>query len=132
MEDELQRFARAFVDWYYGKFNTNKEEVLGLYNESSLVTFQEKQYSGTNQMTNKLWIEETITSPYLIQMTKTPSPFFTIQPSIGNTVLISVQGNCRMTPEEAEEIGFFEIFLVAQVEGGGFVILNQIFSTASV
>ena len=125
-----QQFGQEFIHWYYTNFNENKEEIRNVYDESTLITFQDNQITGINRK-GELNIMEKILSPSLIEMTKKPITI-TAQPSISGTVLICVQGNCRMSATEAEELGFFEIFLLAQTQGGGFQIVNQVFSTASV
>ncbi|EAX99242.1 nuclear transport factor 2, putative [Trichomonas vaginalis G3] len=125
----LEEFGNQFVKWYYNKFNQVKEDIIPLYRPESLVTFQENMITGL-MPNGRLSIEDKILSESLKYMMKSPTTW-TIQPSISNTVLICVQGTCKMTPEEAEELGFFENFIIG-MEEGNFVILNQIFSTSSV
>ena len=124
-------FGNAFVSWYFQAFNEGKENLAGVYADNTLITFQDQQITGTNPRTGQLNIIERLTSLGLVGMTKRPI-VIQAQPSIGGTVLICVQGNCRMSPDEAEELGFFEIFLVARTEEGSFQIVNQVFSTSSV
>ena len=127
---EAQAFADAFVNWYFQNFNENKEALADVYGEGTLITFQDFQISGVNQR-GVLNIMDRFLSPGLQGMTMR-AVTITAQPSVEGTALICVQGNCRMSPDEAEELPFYEIFIIGRTEAGGFQIINQVFSTASV
>jgi len=131
MSASFQELADAFVNWYYDKLNNKRDELELVYNNESLVTFQDIQIYGQNAR-GQLNIIERLLSEGLKEMTKKPL-HVTAQPCVGNTVLICVQGSMRMSPEEVEELSFFENFVIGKDnESGGFFICNQVFSTNGV
>ena len=124
---EFQQIANQFCVWYYTMQNSeNKEALAGVYSDQSLFTLQEKQIVGRNSIMEKLTND-------LGQTEKKPAHYIA-QPSFDSqgeqTILISVIGDLKVTPEEDNVIPFFEIFLLQNIDGN-FLVKNQIFSTHS-
>lgn len=46
--------AKAFVQHFYQSFDTNAESLRGLYNPSSMMTFEGQQFQGTDAIIGKL------------------------------------------------------------------------------
>ena len=127
-----QRLGESFVSWYYDRNNNNKQELVDVYTEESLITFQDFQICGLNPKTNTLQIMDRLINGNLATMTKKPNHVI-VQPSVNGTYIICVQGNIRMSEEEIEELGFIEIFVIGRdPETNGFLVQNQIFSTTGV
>lgn len=128
-KEPYQAFAEGFIAWYTEHYNhtndTTKYDLQVIYTQNSLLTIQDQVIVGTESIINKL------TDSNLIYSTKTIT-HYTAQPSIGETVLICMQGEMLMTPEEEHTIPYMEIVLVgADPETEQFYIINQIFSTHS-
>jgi hypothetical protein len=46
--------AKAFVDHYYRTFDTNRPALVGLYQETSMLTFEGEKFQGPNAIAGKL------------------------------------------------------------------------------
>lgn len=125
------QLADSFVEYYYRMNNENKEELASIYTEASLITFQDTQIMGINPRNGSLNIMERLTGEALGSMIKKPI-VWQAQQSVSDTFLVCVQGSVRMSQEEAEELSFYEVFLIGRNEEGNFFIINQIFSTSGV
>mmetsp|Transcript_18497 Transcript_18497/g.25720 ORF Transcript_18497/g.25720 Transcript_18497/m.25720 type:complete len:257 (-) Transcript_18497:34-804(-) len=53
-ESEMEKIAKWFVNFYYQTFDTNRENLVTLYTENSMLTFEGQQIMGAQNIQNKL------------------------------------------------------------------------------
>jgi hypothetical protein len=124
--------AQQFIQTYYEWFNprsvdepSDREQCGNLYIDESILTMQDQQFIGREQ------IMERLLDSRLSQVQKAPQ-VITAQPSIHGLILVAVQGAIMMSFEEENSLPFIEIFLlVPDLESGAYFILNQIHSTST-
>ncbi|CAO3588513.1 unnamed protein product [Absidia cylindrospora] len=51
---DFNQIAKAFVEFYYQTFDTNRPGLQTLYREGSMLTFEGQQFRGANDVTEKL------------------------------------------------------------------------------
>jgi hypothetical protein len=77
--------GRAFLDYYYGLFSTNRAGLASLYQDTSLLTFEGTKFQGQQAIVNKL-----TTMPF--HSVAVARDTVDIQPSISGGILIFVTG----------------------------------------
>ena len=121
----FREVADQFVSWYIHTHNTNRSALQQVYTPHSLMTYQDQQLYGNDNIMAK------VGDPNLAIMQKS-AVHIEAQPSINDTTLICVQGNLWFD-DPSQTIPFIEIFLIAQDPATqAFFVVNQIFSTHSV
>lgn len=147
---DYTEFGKQFTKFYYDAFNgtfdddwslteLQREELANLYHENTLLTNQDNELMGVNDIMEYLMKDDLL---YEVKHCIN----FTAQPSIEDTVLITAQGDCffvnpdgytenELTPDNPDfhKLHFTEVFLIGQdPETESFVIHNQIFSCQGV
>ncbi|XP_020580662.1 nuclear transport factor 2-like [Phalaenopsis equestris] len=112
--------ARAFVEHYYRTFDTNRAGLAGLYQDSSMLTFEGAHTQGSAAITAKL----------------TSLPFQQCQHNIstidcqlsgpGGGVLVFVSGSLQLAGEQ-HSLKFSQMFHLFPTAQGSFFVLNDIF-----
>ncbi|KAL1934096.1 hypothetical protein VTP01DRAFT_6278 [Rhizomucor pusillus] len=117
---DFQEVAKAFVEFYYKTFDANRQELLPLYREQSLLTFEGSQFMGAANIVEKL------TS---LPFQKVAHRISTIdaQPSNpqGGTIIVTVTGQLLVDEEQNPQM-FSQTFQLVP-EGGSYWVFNDIF-----
>ncbi|XP_055804132.1 nuclear transport factor 2B-like isoform X2 [Solanum dulcamara] len=96
--------SKAFVDYYYSTFDTNRTGLASVYQESSVLTFEGQKYQGTQSIADKL-------TGLPFQQCKHHINTVDCQPSgaVGG-MLVFVSGNLNL-PGEQHPLKFSQLLL---------------------
>lgn len=120
----FENYARQFAEIYYNLYNDidQRRNLAEIYTPNSLLTLNNKQIVGNNDIMEELMN---------LKNHRKLHQHVTAQPSLNDTILLTVQGQTGFLDDNGQvetPLEFFEIFLIGQ-ENGQFFIINQIFST---
>jgi hypothetical protein len=88
------QLSKAFVEHYYSTFDSNRPNLLGLYQESSMLSFEGEKIQGAQNISNKI-----SSLPY--QQCKHNISTVDCQPSgAAGGMLVFVSGNLQLPGEE--------------------------------
>jgi len=107
-----------FVEYYYNTFDTNREGVVALYHPRALLTFEDNQASGQEEIRETLMKKVTFTN-IVHAVTK-----IDCQPTPDRGILILITG--RLKTDDDPPHAFSQTFYV-KAEGESFFILHDIF-----
>ncbi|KAG2484923.1 hypothetical protein HYH03_016309 [Edaphochlamys debaryana] len=111
--------GRAFLDYFYGLFATNRAGLASLYQDTSLLTFEGAKFQGQQAIIGKL-----TTMPF--QNVAVQRDTVDIQPSISGGILIFVTG--KLMPEgENMPLKFSQAFHLMPTPSSSFVVTNDMF-----
>ena len=133
---DYKAVAKQFCDYYYGAYNGHlqnppsqiqRPHLANLYAPQSLLTNQLQELMGTEKIMNYIWSESL--SHHVKSFVN-----MSAQPSVGNSIIIVVQGESFFLNDENQtKLPFTETFLIAMnQQNNGFIIFNQIFSTQGI
>ncbi|XP_006365034.1 nuclear transport factor 2-like [Solanum tuberosum] len=112
--------AKAFVDYYYTTFDTNRAGLANVYQESSVLSFEGQKYQGTQSISGKL-------TGLPFQQCKHQINTVDCQPSgAAGGMLVFVSGNLSL-PGEQHALKFSQMFHLIPTQGGSFYVQNDIF-----
>jgi len=113
---DFQKVGTEFVQHYYTTFAQSRESLTGLYCDQSVMTWEDKQIQGAQQIMAKLNSLARKVSHNIVMCDCQPTP------NLG--VLVLVTGD--ITIEDNQPIKFCQVFnLVPGAQG--FVIFNELF-----
>ncbi|KAL6771470.1 hypothetical protein ACKKBG_A26510 [Auxenochlorella protothecoides x Auxenochlorella symbiontica] len=110
--------AKAFTDHYYATFDSNRANLLGLYQDQSLLSFEGQKFQGAQQIVQKLASLPFQNCQHRISSTDA-------QPSVSGGVLVFVTGQL-ITEGESNPLKFSQTFHLAPLNGS-FVVTNDLF-----
>eukprot|EP01124_Arcella_intermedia_P017948 TRINITY_DN24929_c0_g1_i1.p1 TRINITY_DN24929_c0_g1~~TRINITY_DN24929_c0_g1_i1.p1 ORF type:complete len:125 (+),score=12.53 TRINITY_DN24929_c0_g1_i1:78-452(+) len=114
------QIANAFVQHYYGVFDSNRANLASLYRPESMMTFEGDKKQGTTAIMEKI-----NSLPFGKVQHKIDT--FDVQPSAGNGVLMFVTGQL-ITEGEVHPQRFSQVFNLQPIPGtNGFFVLNDLF-----
>lgn len=97
--------AKAFVDYYYTTFDTNRAGLASVYQESSVLSFEGQKYQGTQSISGKL-------TGLPFQQCKHQINTVDCQPSgAAGGMLVFVSGNLSL-PGEQHALKFSQVLLL--------------------
>ncbi|CEM14027.1 unnamed protein product [Vitrella brassicaformis CCMP3155] len=118
--NDFASVAMQFVQHYYNTFDTNRNGLAPLYGEASMLTFEDAQFKGVQQIMQKL--NSLQFQQIRHQVIKVDS-----QPSVNNGILVFVTGTL-MVDNEANPLKFAQVFhLQPNAQGGGYYCFNDLF-----
>ncbi|KAM0865773.1 hypothetical protein ACQ4PT_043049 [Festuca glaucescens] len=113
--------ARAFVDYYYQMFDTNRAALAALYGNTSMLSFEGHLVAGAPEIGLKLAqlpFEQCRHSICTVDCQPTPS--------FPGGILVFVSGNLQLGGEE-HQLRFSQMFQLVPSEQGSFFVQNDIF-----
>ncbi|XP_062208623.1 nuclear transport factor 2B-like [Phragmites australis] len=113
--------ARAFVEYYYHTFDTNRAALAALYGPTSMLSFEGHGVAGAEEIGRKLAqlpFEQCRHSICTVDCQ--PSPSFP------GSILVFVSGNLQLSGEE-HQLRFSQMFQLVPNEQGSFFVQNDIF-----
>lgn len=113
-----QQIGPQFVEYYYNTFDTNREGVVALYHPTALLTFEETQAQGHEQ------IREALTKKVTFGNIQHAITKVDCQPTPDRGIIILVTG--RLKTDEDHPHGFSQTFYV-KAEAQSFFIIHDIF-----
>lgn len=119
--NEYEVLARAFVDYYYQTFDTNRAALAALYGNTSMLSFEGHLVAGAEGIGLKLAqlpFEQCRHSICTIDCQPTPS--------FPGGILVFVSGNLQLGGEE-HQLRFSQMFQLVPNEQGSFFVQNDIF-----
>ncbi|BBN13169.1 hypothetical protein MPTK1_6g01400 [Marchantia polymorpha subsp. ruderalis] len=112
--------AKAFVDHYYATFDTVRVNLLGYYQDASMLTFEGEKIQGAQNIYAKL-----TSLPF--QQCKHHTTTVDCQPSgTAGGMLVFVSGNLQL-PGEDHPLKFSQMFHLIPTSTGSFYVFNDIF-----
>ncbi|KAI3929610.1 hypothetical protein MKX01_025778 [Papaver californicum] len=112
--------SKAFVEHYYSTFDTNRSNLGGLYQETSMLSFEGEKIQGGNAIVNKL-----TSLPF--QQCKHNITTVDFQPSgPAGGMLVFVSGNLQLAGEQ-HTLRFSQMFHLMPTPQGSFYVQNDIF-----
>lgn len=117
----IEQVANEFVAYYYTTFDTNREELLALYQEDSMLTFEGDQIQGGRAIVKKL-------CELRLGQIQHEKNSLDVQPCPGGGALVFVNGRL-LTENQEHPLTFSQVFTLMPIEGqpGRFFVLNDIF-----
>mmetsp|Transcript_14939 Transcript_14939/g.48972 ORF Transcript_14939/g.48972 Transcript_14939/m.48972 type:complete len:124 (-) Transcript_14939:73-444(-) len=111
--------AKAFVEHYYNTFDTNRAGLPALYQETSMMTFEGREFGGQAAIAQK-FSEITWQSKHYVNACHA-------QPTPCSGVLVMVSGNIVLEGEE-HPLKFSQSFHLMPLAGGAqWFVANDIF-----
>ncbi|KAG6541954.1 hypothetical protein Mapa_016679 [Marchantia paleacea] len=112
--------AKAFVEHYYATFDTSRVNLLGYYQDASMLTFEGEKIQGAQNITAKL-------NSLPFQQCKHNISTVDCQPSgPAGGMLVFVSGNLQL-PGEEHLLKFSQMFHLIPTPTGSFYVFNDIF-----
>lgn len=112
--------AKAFVEYYYTTFDTNRAGLASVYQESSILSFEGQKFQGAQNIAGKL-----TSLPF--QECKHHINTVDCQPSgAAGGMLVFVSGNLAL-PGEQHPLKFSQMFHLIPTPQGSFYVQNDIF-----
>lgn len=110
--------GKAFLQYYYQLFETNRAQLGTLYQDASMLTFEGQKYQGAAAIVSKL-------SSLGFAQCKVAATSIDCQPSVSGGIIIFVTGNI-VTEGEAHSQKFSQVFHLMSV-GSSYVVTNDMF-----
>eukprot|EP00798_Chlamydomonas_sp_ICE-L_P015889 gene15889-22017_t len=118
MAQDPDTVGKAFINYYYQLFESNRSALGTLYQDASMLTFEGSQIKGAQSILAKL-----SSLPFgACKVTATTQDF---QPSISQGILVFVTGSIQ-TEEGSPPLKFSQVFHLMPVSGS-FVVTNDMF-----
>eukprot|EP01123_Difflugia_compressa_P003574 TRINITY_DN1470_c2_g1_i3.p1 TRINITY_DN1470_c2_g1~~TRINITY_DN1470_c2_g1_i3.p1 ORF type:complete len:125 (+),score=26.55 TRINITY_DN1470_c2_g1_i3:140-514(+) len=115
-----EQVGKAFVDYYYKTFATNRSGLAPIYRPESMLTFEGQPIQGAEPIVKKL-------TELSFGQAKHQIDTLDCQPSPGQGVLVFVSG-LLITEGQDHPIRFSEVFNLQPIPGtNGFYVLNHLF-----
>jgi len=116
-----EEIAKAFAAHYYNIFDNDRKNLANLYQDHSMLTFENDKLQGKANIINKL-----VSLPF--QQIKHLITTLDAQPTAGGGILVFVCGNL-MVDSSNQPIKFSQVFSLMPISGqqGGFFVLNDLF-----
>ncbi|KAL2332650.1 hypothetical protein Fmac_013863 [Flemingia macrophylla] len=112
--------AKAFVEHYYSTFDTNRNNLLNLYEEGSMLSFEGEKIQGSHNIVAKL------TSLPFQHCHHTISTVDSQPSAVNAGMLVFVSGNLQLAGEH-HALKFSQMFHLMPTPQGSYYVLNDIF-----
>jgi len=107
--------ARAFCDHYYALFDNNRQELVNLYTDDSMVSFEDKKAKGAQNIVQTL-----MTFPPVKHVPQTVE----VQPCPPNGLLVFVSGDLKIDQEQ-NAVKYSQVFNLQTAPAGSLFVLND-------
>ncbi|CAI2162792.1 3617_t:CDS:2 [Funneliformis geosporum] len=115
---DLNTLATQFVQYYYGVFASDRNNLKPLYRDDSMLTFEGAPFKGVNDIISKL-----TSLPF--QQVAHRIATLDAQPSINNGIFVMVTGEL-LIDQETNATRFSQAFQLIP-EGSTYWVLNDVF-----
>ncbi|WIA12014.1 hypothetical protein OEZ86_002996 [Tetradesmus obliquus] len=110
--------GKAFLQYYYQLFESNRAGLANLYQEGSMLTFEGQKFQGTQAIVAKL-------AALPFNQAKVNPTSMDFQPSVAGGIMVFVTGSIQ-TEGESNALKFSQVFHLMPV-GQSFVVTNDMF-----
>eukprot|EP00775_Hariotina_reticulata_P012970 gene12970-13099_t len=115
---DAEAVGKAFLQYYYQLFESNRAGLATLYQDASMLTFEGQKFQGPQAIIGKL-------AQLPFNQCKVNPTSMDFQPSVSGGVMVFVTGNI-VTEGESNALKFSQVFHLMPV-GGSFVVTNDMF-----
>jgi len=115
---DFDTIGKKFAEHYYQQFSLDRKNVIPLYHDQAMLSYEEKMAQGTDAIGDVLVNKLSFTNIQHI-ITKVD-----VQPTFDMGLIILVTG--RLKTDEDHPHAFSETFLVKQINGS-FLVVHDIF-----
>ncbi|KAK3901628.1 nuclear transport factor 2 [Staphylotrichum tortipilum] len=116
---DFQGIAKQFVTHYYLTFDRDRKDLVGLYRENSMLTFESAQSLGAQSITEKL-----VSLPFQKVQHQAGEP--DAQPTPNGGIIILVTGQL-VVDDESRPLPYSQAFQLCQDANGQWFIFNDVF-----
>ncbi|KAF8071157.1 NTF2A [Scenedesmus sp. PABB004] len=110
--------GKAFLQYYYQLFESNRPGLSNLYQDGSMLTFEGQKFQGTQAIVGKL-------TQLPFNQCKVSCVSMDFQPSVSGGIMVFVTGSI-VTEGESNALKFSQVFHLVPV-GSSFVVSNDMF-----
>lgn len=116
----FEEVAKQFIEFYYNTFDTDRKQLVPLYRENSMLTFESASSLGVSNIVEKL-----ANLPF--QKVKHAVSTLDSQPTLeGKGIMILVTGQL-LVDEEQRPMNYSQAFQLVQDPQGQWFVYNDIF-----
>ncbi|OJJ71897.1 hypothetical protein ASPBRDRAFT_43269 [Aspergillus brasiliensis CBS 101740] len=115
---DFQNIAQQFVQFYYQTFDSDRQQLAGLYRDNSMLTFETSSQMGVAPIMEKLM-------GLAFQKVQHQISTLDAQPSVNGSIIVMVTG-ALLVDEEARPMNYTQTFTLSP-EGGSYYVFNDIF-----
>merc|ERR1719456_79748 len=117
---QFAQIGEQFCAHYYQTFDTNRQALLPLYMEQSLLTFEGEQFQGSQSIVQKLCsMQFTKVQHEIVKADHQPNP-------MNGGVLVFVTGNLKVD-DSPNPLKFAEVFHLSVGGASGWYVQNLMF-----
>ncbi|XP_050229504.1 nuclear transport factor 2B [Mercurialis annua] len=120
MEEQVETIGSAFVNHYYHLFDNDRSSLAGLYQPSSMLTFEGQKILGVDDISGKLNNLPFEQCKHVVSTIDTQPSSFT------GGILIFVSGSLQLGGED-HPLRFSQMFHLIPALQGGLFVHNDIF-----
>ncbi|GKZ75662.1 nuclear transport factor 2 [Aspergillus niger] len=110
--------AEQFVQFYYQTFDSDRQQLAGLYRDTSMLTFEDASMMGVAPIMDKLM-------GLAFQKVQHQISTLDAQPSVNNSIIVMVTG-ALLVDDEQRPMNYTQTFTL-NPEGGSYYVFNDIF-----
>lgn len=110
--------GKAFLQYYYQLFESNRAGLANLYQDGSMLTFEGQKFQGTQAIVGKL-------AQLPFNQCKVNPTSMDFQPSVAGGIMVFVTGSI-VTEGESNALKFSQVFHLMPVNSS-FVVTNDMF-----
>eukprot|EP00879_Flechtneria_rotunda_P003388 GHRR01003616.1.p1 GENE.GHRR01003616.1~~GHRR01003616.1.p1 ORF type:complete len:124 (+),score=31.93 GHRR01003616.1:151-522(+) len=118
MAADPEQVGKAFLQYYYQLFESNRSGLANLYQDASMLTFEGQKFQGAQAIVAKL-------AQLPFNQCKVQPTSMDFQPSVSGGIMVFVTGSI-ITEGESNPLKFSQVFHLMPV-GGSFVVTNDMF-----
>ncbi|CAG7846065.1 SubName: Full=Related to nuclear transport factor {ECO:0000313/EMBL:CCA66868.1} [Serendipita indica DSM 11827] len=124
---DINAVARQFAEYYYGKFSANRADLVPLYREQSMLTFESSQHIGVGNIAEKYTVRiQTRRGQKGLPFGQVAARISTLDAQPTPTgICIFVTGELQLEDQE-QPLRFCQCFNLVS-ESGSYWVLNDIF-----
>eukprot|EP01104_Vermistella_antarctica_P004814 TRINITY_DN15234_c0_g1_i1.p1 TRINITY_DN15234_c0_g1~~TRINITY_DN15234_c0_g1_i1.p1 ORF type:complete len:125 (+),score=14.03 TRINITY_DN15234_c0_g1_i1:130-504(+) len=118
---DFKTIGKQFVDFYYQTFDSNRSGLGNLYQQNSMLTFENSEVMGRDAILQKLGSLKFATCQHVVKS-------LNFQPTPGNGVLVLCSGELKL--DQSPPLAFGQVFHLMPLPGNpnGYYVHNDMFS----
>ncbi|PHH88991.1 hypothetical protein CDD83_6782 [Cordyceps sp. RAO-2017] len=120
MSSNFEDVAKQFIEFYYNTFDCERKDLLSLYREQSMLTFESASVLGHTSIVEKL-----ASLPF--KKVKHQVSTLDAQPSITEGSIVILVTGQLLVDEEQRPMNFTQTFQLVRDPSGQYFVFNDIF-----
>lgn len=118
MAQDAEAVGKAFIDYYYKLFESNRPGLANLYQDPSMLTFEGQKFQGAQAIVAKL-------TALPFNQCKVNATSTDYQPSVSNGIMVFVTGQI-LAEGESNPLKFSQVFHLMPFQSS-FIVTNDMF-----